>query len=336
MSARPSNKPSLIWGNLVHLSMNMWFDCGLKNLPLKRRIRDFHYQPYLRFDFKLWHDLIPAMKNTGLNMVVLDLGDAVHYKSHPEIAVKNALPPKRLREELQRLRDHGLEPIPKLNFATTHDTWLGSYSRMISTKTYYQVCRDLIKEVTDLFDGPRFFHLGMDEETAVNQIYQQFAAIRQFDLWWHDLFFLFNEVRRNGARPWIWSDYEWYHTQDFYKHMPKYVLQSNWWYYTKLNPKTTLVRCNPQDHDMDKLLKLKPVQAYISLEKHGYDQVLTGSNVSRPDSMAETAAFAITHIKRKRMYGFLMTTWRAMLAENRKLHFEAIAQVGQAKKQFTK
>lgn len=113
------------------------------------------------------------------------------------------------------------------------------------------------------------------------------------------------------------------------KNLPKNIrashCQHNWWYYTKLEPKTTLVRCNPQGHGMDKLLELKPVQAYLSLEKHGYDQVLTGSNVTRPDNMQATVNFALKNIERQHLHGFLMTTWRAMLPANRKRQFEAVA-----------
>ena len=75
----------------------------------------------------------------------------------------------RLRKELARLRKLGLEPIPKLNFSTTHDLWLGPYSRQVSATIYYKVCEDLIDEVTGLFDKPRLFHLGYDEETAQQQ-----------------------------------------------------------------------------------------------------------------------------------------------------------------------
>ena len=227
MRSRPIANQHLIWGNLVHLSMNMWFDCGLKNLPGKEHIAHFHHHPSLRFDDDLWREMIRAMARAGLNTVVMDLGDGVRCRSHPEIAVKNAWRPARLREELTRLRDAGLEPIPKLNFATAHGAWLGPYARMVSSKTYYKVCKDLIAEVSDLFDGPRLFHLGMDEETAVNQIYRQLVVVRQFDLWWHDLHFLFDQVRRQGARPWIWSDYEWYQPREFYRQMPRDVMPSN-------------------------------------------------------------------------------------------------------------
>ena len=49
------------------------------------------------------------------------------YDSHPEIAVKNAWTPQRLRKEFQRLRDAGLEPIPKLNFSAGHDKPVATY-----------------------------------------------------------------------------------------------------------------------------------------------------------------------------------------------------------------
>ena len=117
-------------------------------------------------------------------MVIIDLGDAIQYESHPEIAVKGAWTTDKLRTELAKMRKSGIEPIPKLNFATTHDIWMGEYSRMVSTTKYYSVCRDLISEVIDLFDRPRFFQLGMDEETAEHQRRQDYAVIRQNDLWW--------------------------------------------------------------------------------------------------------------------------------------------------------
>lgn len=51
------------------------------------------------------------MSEAGFNMVVIDLGDGVEYDSHPEIAVRGAWRPQRLRSELVRLRQLGLEPI---------------------------------------------------------------------------------------------------------------------------------------------------------------------------------------------------------------------------------
>jgi hypothetical protein len=193
----------VIWGNLLHVSMNMWEDWRPANHPHPGRLFD----PDLRCDDALWNELTQAMADAGMNLVVLDLGDAIRYESHPEIAVNGAWTTERLRSELTRLRGLGLEPIPKLNYGAAHDAWLKDYARMVSTRKYYEVCADLIAEVCALFDTPRLFHLGMDEENLDVQRDYEHVVIRQHDLWWRDLYFLVEQVERAGSRPWIWSDY---------------------------------------------------------------------------------------------------------------------------------
>lgn len=147
------------------------------------------YRPFLVFEEPVWNITLKKMADAGMNMVIIDLGDTVKYESHPEIAVKNTWTVDKLRSELTKIRHLGLEPIPKLNFATSYDAWLGEYAKMVSTNKYYSICRDLIQEVIELFDTPRFFHLGMDEETAQHQQTYNYAVIRQNDLWWDDLYF---------------------------------------------------------------------------------------------------------------------------------------------------
>ncbi len=58
---------------------------------------------------------------------------------------------EKLRAELNRLRGMGLEPIPKLNFSTTHNGWLKYYRRMLSTPTYYKVCEDVLRDAYKIF-----------------------------------------------------------------------------------------------------------------------------------------------------------------------------------------
>jgi len=298
-------KEKIIWGNLLHLSFNMWEDWDAPGKEMRS------YRPYLRFDEKLWNDLLIKMADNHLNMVVLDLGDGVQYKSHPEIAVKNAWSIKKLKEELSKMRDLGLEPIPKLNFASSHDAWMGEYSKCLSTEKYYKVCADLIAEVSDIFDTPRFFHLGMDEEDTKNQKYYKYMVVRQFDLWWHDFLFFCDEVRKSGARPWIWSDYLWHHPDWFFEKMPKDVLQSNWYYGTTFGD--------------DKMVK-----AYKQLEQHGYDQIPTASNHSNKVNFKMTVNHCTKQIQKKHLFGFLQTPWRPTIEEYRQHHMEAIEQVGAA------
>ena len=159
--------PGKIWGGLFHMGVNMWSDQPVDSWgPYKGEDLELVCQKNrLRFDEGVWQRLTAHMVEAGMNLVVIDLGEALKYKSHPELAVEGSWEIDRFRAELARLRKMGLEPIPKLNFSTAHDAWLKDYSHMVSTETYYKVCTDLVREVIDIFDKPRFFHLGYDEET---------------------------------------------------------------------------------------------------------------------------------------------------------------------------
>ena len=178
--AAPQKK--LIWGALFHLGINMWADQHLTAWGRDKTQADVDLHcvaDHLRFDEKTWQTLTGRMQKVGMNLVVIDLAEGVRYPSHPELAVKGSWSPDKLREELRRLRKMGIEPIPKLNFSTAHDIWLKIYSRQVSTPIYYQVCADLIRDVCEIFDHPRFFHLGYDEENAANQTKYAYAVIRQ-------------------------------------------------------------------------------------------------------------------------------------------------------------
>ncbi len=314
---KKNRKNEKIWACLLHLSFNMWEEYISPHRPFRG------YRPDLELSEALWNDATAKMVSEGMNMVVIDLGDAVMYESHPEIAVNNAWTPARLRNELNKLRKMGLEPIPKLNFSAGHDTWLGEYSRMVSTKEYYNVCSDLISEVCDLFDKPRFFHLGMDEETAKHQSHYNFVVVRQNDLWWNDFYFLVDEVEKKGSRAWIWSDYAWHYPDKFFKMMPKSVVQSNWYY--------------AEQFDLKKINKDQQnyVNMYIELEAHGYDQIPTGSyHAENEKSIGNTVQFCKKHIDDSRLLGFLQTLWKPSIEEYRERILKGIELTGDAKKWF--
>jgi len=311
---------AVIWANLLHLSFNMWEEEDVRppvNATAEKRwvINLRRARPDLRFDDAVWTDLLERMVAAGMNMVVLDLGDGVRYDSHPEIAVRGAWTPKRLRRELARLRRMGLEPIPKLNFSAGHDEWLGPYSRCVSTDAYYAVCRDLIEEVVGLFDQPRFFHLGMDEETPHHQHRYRYIVVRQGDLWWHDFYFLQKQVERHNVRAWVWSDYIWEHRAEFLRKMPRSVLQSNWYYDAAFRKNS------------------RYVETYLDLEKHGYDQIPTASNWSTDASFPNTVRYCRSHIAPKRLLGFLQTPWLPTIRAYRQKHRRAIEIVGESTRQ---
>lgn len=299
---------SLIWGVLLHLGRNMWGDVPSAATPPVDR---------LTFEEPLWDELTEKASKLGLNMVVIDLGEGVQYKSHPEIAIQGAWSVEKLREELERLRKMGLEPIPKLNFSTCHDLWLGEYQRMVSTKKYYQVCSDLIKEVVDIFDKPRFFHLGYDEETFECQQGFDFVAMRQGELWKHDFLFFIEQCEKNGVRPWIWADYSWAH-KDFLEWAPKSIVMSNWYYQDDFDPKSNDV-----------------IQRYLDIDAAGFDQIPTGSDIwDYNENFAKTVDFARKNISKERLLGFLQTPWRFTESEYHQLNQRSIQQVGDAIKEY--
>jgi hypothetical protein len=312
--ATEAGRSPLIWANLLHLSYNMW--CDRPQESNDPHIIAITQQPYLRCDDKLWEDLTQRMSDAGMNMIVIDLGDGVRYESHPEIAVKGAWSVERLRQELAQLRKLGLEPIPKLNFSTAHDAWLGVYSRQVSSPPYYKACEELIDEVIRLFDKPRFFHLGYDEETAGHQSQYAYMIVRQHELWWHDFDFFVKQVEKRGARPWIWSDYIWKHAKDFLKQMPKSVLQSNWYYDVDFKEGSDLFKSY--------------VQWFGKLDRSGYDQIPAGSNWVSPKSFGMLVEYCQKTIAPSHLKGFLQTPWHPTLEKYRQQHIEAIDQVAAA------
>jgi hypothetical protein len=271
----------------------------------------------------LWNDVIKNMAANDLNMVVINLDDSVLWYSHPEISLRNSWTPERMREELDKIRKQGIEPIPMLNFSATHDAWLGKYARMLSTSKYYGVCKDLIAEAIDIFDTPRFFHLGMDEETARHQRRSDYIVIRQNDLWWADLYFYIAEVMKKGVRPWVWSDYLWHHPDKFFKMMHKPFIQINWYY--------------GEHFEVNKLdeKQRKYVNAYIEFNAHGYDHLPTGSNDQKnPKSIGNTVDFCSKHIDRERLLGFLQTLWMPTIEKFRGPIMQAVDLTGEAKRNY--
>ena len=304
----------MIYANLLHLGYNMWRDtCAPPDCPENQR--DIHFSPLLRCEDSLWRECVRCMARAGMNMAVIDLGDGVQYRSHPEIAVDGAWTPAKLRDELAFCRELGVEPVPKLNFSACHDAWLHDHARRLSTPEYYTVCRDLIRETCDLFDEPRFVHLGMDEETFQHQTRLQYVVIRQGDLWWHDLNLLAREVESAGSRAWVWSDVLWNcGVEAFAANMPRSVLQSNWYYSAEF----------PQEAPSNML------KAFVWLEEMDYEQVPTGSTWSNCENYPRLVQHCAARISEKNLLGFMMADWRPMLAPWRQTHLDAIAVVAAA------
>ena len=107
------------------------------------------------FEEEAWNKIVDCAVENGINQIVMEINNGLHFASAPELAMGGAWTRQKARTETKRLAKLGIELIPLMNFSATHHQWLGEYSRMMSTKEYYRICRELISEVYDVFCHPR-------------------------------------------------------------------------------------------------------------------------------------------------------------------------------------
>lgn len=308
----------LIWSNFFQFSYNSYSDFVPPRGFHNPKNKELSHAPVLRWDQKLWEELTAQIVDAGGNQIVFSLGDGIRYDSHPEIAVEGAWTPDEMRAEIGRLKALGLDLVPKLNFSTAHDLWLGDYHRMVSTPIYYEVCSDLIAEVIDIFDNPPLFHLGYDEETWYHQTWYEYVVLRQHDLWWRDFLWFVDQVESRGSRPWIWADYIWEHTDRFLERMPKSVIQSNWYYGRNFDLDVERERAAKKEIDLgqrpgDPRTKSSELWAYLDIEHGGYDQIPAGSVDVAESNFPDTIPFIQGTLPSRRVLGFMQTIWRPML-----------------------
>ncbi len=280
------------------------------------------YTPENNVDFAVWDRIVKRAAECKYNTLLIDLGDAIKYKSHPEISAPDALSHEELRELLNKARALGLTPIPKLNFSTIHHCWLKEYRRMVSSKIYRQVCVDLINEVCELFDKPELFHLGMDEEHSYDSAqWSELTVMRSPDLMFEDFGIMFDAVRKNGARPWVWADLYWNHPQAFLEKMPKDAVISNWFYvHFRDYPET----------DYHK----QALDAYKALNDAGYDQIPTCSTWDCQTNPAETLLYIPTVVDNNLLLGYCNAPWLQVRQDNEHLLMDSVERLWYARKRF--
>lgn len=318
------NEHDFMWSYLIHLGTNTMCDCVPSSWGnfKKEELPGFAPSKKLRCDDAMWREVIDAHAAAGTNTVVIGLAEGVVYPSHPELAIEGSWSVEKLRKEIARMRSMGLEVLPKLNFSATHDIWMQDYSRMLSTKKYYQVCEDLIRDVDEIFDHPRIIHLGYDEENWANQCKYEYAVIRQGDLWWNDFLWFVKTAEKYSMQSWIWTDCNRKHPDTFYKRMPKDVIQSNWYY-----GKNFTGEAEPADmKDSEK----KRLQYYIDFDKAGFRQIPCGSNWYRDGNFPGLARFCRKNLSKKTMQGMLMAPWFKTTQENRGKLLSAAKEVEEA------
>lgn len=306
-----------IWAHLIHLGSNMWHEVG------NRKGREHRSTPeaseVFLFNRQCWNEYTSSLREVGVNTLVVDIGEALRYESHPEIGVLGSWSHSEMKAEIDRLRGLGFELIPKLNFSACHDVWLKDYSRMLSTPIYYKVCRDLIDEVCELFK-PRYFHIGMDEETAGNQKNLLYAVIRSGELWWHDLYYLVDSVERNNARAWIWADASHSNPNEYISKMPRSVVQNNW-YYSEHCRGDALSEYDKRNLEIFKLL-----------DQNGFTQVPTASTYLSVNNFPNLTDYCLESISKGSLLGMMQTAWERVDPAWMQVHHDALDAISRAMK----
>lgn len=318
-------KNDLIWAHLMHLGFNMWQDPVEKD-GIKARITGGHAKnatDYLLCEKDVWKKTTNELANNRCNTIIIDLAEGVCYDKYPELAVRGSWTKKELGDEVLRLKAMGFEVVPKINFSAGHNVWMGRLGRMVSTPEYYQFCDDIIDEMCELFDNPKYFHIGMDEEVFSIQQNQNLCIIRHGDLYWHDIFKLVRRCEKNGARPWMWADYFWHSDeskQSFKDNMTKEILCSNW-YYGDFEEKGWLERV---------------YSAYEELNELGFDQVPAAGNYRCKDNLKLTVEHSLKTISPDFLKGFMMTTWEPTVKKSEEMLLESATLMTEAYNQFDK
>lgn len=286
---------------LMHLGGNMWQKPDNLRMYKKESI-DWIYRDYLPTDDATWHTVTDFLPGCGINTLLIDMGEGVELKSHPELAVRGSWSQEKFKDELKRLRSIGLEPLPKFNFSACHNAWMKDMMYRVGTKEYYQFCNDIIEEACELFDGPALFHLGMDEEDERSQRINGHAVVvtKTPEKFAADTQKLFDACRKGGARPWMWagvSVLDYYGGEErFAAAVPHDVVLSNY-HYSSIHVGSDDMYASPS------------VRHYKTLERLGYDQIPCASAWLEPTCNLRTMNFAKNYMDDSKLLGFMSAPW---------------------------
>lgn len=346
-------RDQLMFAALLHLGKNMWDDFdfdpdnwakSLEEMKVKpnpftpqkpdpktgERKRS-RYRNFVITDEAIFRESIDRMAALGYNTVFIDLGEAVEYPSHPELKVTGTWSVEKVRDLLDYIRSLGMEPLPKMNFSAGHDSWLKMYHRMVSSQKYYQVVSDVIKDACDIFEGPRFVHIGYDEEMPISQEGHFFPVVRQGDLWWHDVNFTIGEVEKNRARTMMWADAMWTGRDEFVKRMSKGVLLQNWYYRSDFSEKKM-----KWDYAWEKKGGWGETRhgaaSYKVLDDAGFDQLPCTSNYFEDGSADAVLGYCKDNLNPALVKGYMTAPWFSCVEKTKKKLFEGLELFAAAKR----
>jgi hypothetical protein len=170
---------------------------------------------YIRF-------LRRAVVRGRYNTLILDLSQGYRWASHPELAKANAWTRADLERVLKEARTLGLEVLPGLA-EPGHAEWItAKHPDLAEDGAGYMLCTrhpqtrallgELMSELIDLFDQPRYLHIGHDELWWRTQRKHEVercprcAGSPRWQLVLDDLLWHHSWLMQRGVKPMMWSD----------------------------------------------------------------------------------------------------------------------------------
>lgn len=277
-----------------------------------------NFSTKLNTDKSVWDEIVDKAAEFGFNSILIELADGVRYKSHPELAVEGAWEVEELKAELQRLREKGITPYPKLNFSAAHDAWFGIYSRMVSTRYYYAAAKELINEVIDIFDTPEMFNFGFDDENRWYQARYDYICYRQCELYWHDYRFFIDTIRERGVRPWVFVDPYIVDSERFLEETDKDVVISPNYY------RSSIYEDNTTKQPLGNEDAMKNLASFKELPELGYEIIPFCSTYIHQFNIKQTVKYVNEDIPNDKVKAILVSALQRTVKQKKFKHFDVL------------
>lgn len=298
----------------IQLSPNFDSDCCYEEFYYRSgSYPQSWYDPSPKKDVDLFYKLVDLAAEKGTNTILIFVGDAYCYESHPEIVCQNAWTKEELGDAIKHVKALGMDAVPMLNFSAVGNAWMGKYRKMMGSEVYLKVCDDLICELFEVFDKPELFHIGMSCEAPELQSRFKNCVSRSAHLLSKHIAHHLDTVRKLGARPWMYSDLYLVSPEAFKATVGKDVLLSQGFIG---GHKKIVNGISPQPE----------IRATIELPELGYDYIPQFCNFHSIPTDTSMCNLVINHIKPDKVKGIVqLSVYQCNDEHDFKLMYDACA-----------
>jgi hypothetical protein len=274
-----------------------------------------------RLEVRAVLDLIDTIADAGFNMLVLQPGATMKFEKHPELARPGVLARRQMQRIVRHARDRSLEVVPVLQCMSHGSEILHAYPQYQSAgsdeiyaprqRGLFRLMFDLLDEMIEVFEGPRWLHIGHDE--ILNHYNRRYRT---------------RVLRGDGAKQYAES------VQRLHGHLAKYSIGTMMWADGLLDPAQFQDVCfyqtgtygGPPDH-FEKAMDLLPRDIVMCdwhyelarefptlryLQNAGF-QTMGCSGF--PLNTALFSRYALEH-RTPRFFGMMVTAWHALNRAN--------------------